>query len=81
MQKLPENLRKPYSRISVKEFTDEEFEALTAEITTEVETIATETAAKGAVFGRPTTTRVQNTSTAKHASKEEVDAVVNGWKI
>lgn len=81
VQKLPENLRKPYSRIAVKDLTNEEFEALTAEVTTEVESIATDIAAKGAVFGRPATTRAQSADANKQASKEEVDAVVKGMRI
>lgn len=81
IQKLPENLRKPYSRLPVKDYTDEEFETLTAEITTEVETIAKETTAKGAVFGRPATVGTQAADTGKKASKEEVDAVVNSLNV
>ena len=81
IQKLPENLRKPYSRLPVKDYTDEEFETLTTEITTEVETIAKETTAKGAVFGRPVTVGTQAADTGKKASKEEVDAVVNSLNV
>lgn len=52
--KLPENLRKGYSRISVDNLSDEDFASLKGEIATEVETISKEVGAKSAVFGRPT---------------------------
>lgn len=51
--KLPEAMRKAYERIPVDKLTEEEFNTQLAEITTEVEGIADETAAKGAVFGKP----------------------------
>lgn len=53
-QKLPENLRKPYERISVDTLSDEEFTALVSEVTTEVDGLVSEINSKGAVFGRPT---------------------------
>ena len=52
--KLPEKLRKAYERTPVDNLTDEQFNALVGEITTEVDGIASEVQAKGAVFGRPT---------------------------
>ena len=51
--KLPENLRKPYERISVDALTDEEFTTLVGEVTTEVEGLLSDITTKGAVFGRP----------------------------
>ena len=54
--KLPEHLRKPYERTSVDNLTDEQFTALTGEITTEVDAIVKDAKAKGAVFGKPTVT-------------------------
>lgn len=51
--KLPENLRKPYDRISVDALTDEEFTNLVGEVTTEVEGLLADINTKGAVFGRP----------------------------
>jgi len=81
INKLPENMRKPYSRTPVKDISDEEFEALTVEIQKEVDCLATETTSKGAVFGRPATTGVQSQGTQKQASKEEVDAVVKGMNV
>ncbi|MCF0187940.1 MAG: hypothetical protein HUK04_00375 [Bacteroidaceae bacterium] len=51
--KLPEHLRKVYDRYPVEKYTDEEFNTLLSEVTTEVEGFADETAAKGGVFGKP----------------------------
>ena len=53
-QKLPENLRKPYERISLDALSDEEFTTLVGEVTTEVDGLVQTLGAKGAVFGRPT---------------------------
>lgn len=53
VSKLPENLRKPYSRISLDAMSDDDFSALTADITKEVDSIAGTLQSKGAVFGRP----------------------------
>lgn len=52
-QKLPENLRKPYERISVDALSDDEFTTLVGEVTTEVDGLVQSLGAKGAVFGRP----------------------------
>lgn len=52
-QKLPENLRKPYERISVDTLSDDEFATLVGEVTTEVDGLVQSLGAKGAVFGRP----------------------------
>lgn len=54
LSKLPENLRKAYSRTPVDNLTDEQWATVKGEITTEVESLAKEVGAKGAVFGRPT---------------------------
>ena len=54
--KLPENLRKAYERTPVDNLTDEQFNTLVGEITTEVDGIVSETQARGAVFGKPTVT-------------------------
>lgn len=51
--KLPENLRKPYERISVDALSEEEFNTLTGEVTTEVDGLVADFKSKGAVFGRP----------------------------
>ena len=50
---LPENLKKAYGRTPVDGLTDEEFNALTTEITTEVNGITTEIQQRGAKFGAP----------------------------
>lgn len=54
-EKLPENLHKPYQRISVDTLSDDEFSSLIQEVKTEVEGLAKTIGAKGAVFGRPAT--------------------------
>ena len=53
IEKLPENLRKAYSRTPVDGLTDEQFIALVGEITTEVGDIQSSIQQKGAVFGKP----------------------------
>lgn len=53
IEKLPENLRKAYSRTPVDGLTDEQFAALVGEITTEVGDIQSSIQQKGAVFGKP----------------------------
>ena len=53
IDRLPENLRKAYMRIPVESYSEEDFTKMLGEITTEVEGIADDTAARGAVFGRP----------------------------
>ena len=52
IEKLPENLRKAYERTPVDGLTDEQFNTLVGEITTEVDGIVNDTRAKGAVFGQ-----------------------------
>jgi hypothetical protein len=78
--KLPENLRKPYARVSVKDMTDEEFETLTTEVTAEVDGLLADVDAKGAVFGKPTT-GVGKTQSGKEPTKEEVDAVAKAMGL
>lgn len=51
--KLPENLRKPYARISLDSLSEEDFESMLADVTKEVEGISSSLTQKGAVFGRP----------------------------
>ena len=53
IEKLPENLRKAYSRTPVDGLTDEQFTTLVGEITTEVGDIQSSIQQKGAVFGKP----------------------------
>lgn len=51
--KLPDNLRKAYEHLPLDKYTEEDFNKLIGEITTEVEGIADDTAAQGGVFGKP----------------------------
>lgn len=51
--KLPEDLRKPYERISVDSLSEDEFSTLLSDVTSEVDGIAAKLSAKGAVFGKP----------------------------
>ena len=78
--KLPENLRKPYARVSVKDMTDEEFETLTTEVTAEVDSLLADVDAKGAVFGKPSTGNGKTTP-GKEPTKEEVDAVAKAMGL
>jgi len=80
---LPASIRKAYERTPVDTLTDEEFETLKADITAEAADIAKETAARGAVFGRPSVqggTKTQQTSAdngGKEATDDEAKAVVD----
>ena len=60
IDRLPENLRKAYERLPLDGYTDEQFSTVLSEITTEVEGIAGETAAKGGVFGKPSVANGNN---------------------
>ena len=76
---LPPSIRKAYERTPVDTLTDEEFETLKGEITSEAAEIAKETTAKGVVFGRPTVqggTKTQQ-STADNGGKEATDDEAN----
>lgn len=72
-KKLPENLRKPYERMSVDKLSDEEFTNLVGEITAEVDEIASSVKSKGAVFGRPAAH--QGGDNSQELSKEEQEAI------
>ncbi len=71
--KLPEELRKPYERTSIENLSDDDFNTLLGEITTEVETISGSIAAKGAVFGKPAAHGGQTTQNA--LTKEQEAAI------
>lgn len=60
--KLPENLRKAYERIPVDKYNDEEFTKMLGDITTEVEGITDDTAARGGVFGKPSAQQGRQTT-------------------
>lgn len=51
--KLPEALQKPYKRLDVKGLSDEDYQALIAEVQTDVTSLQAQLSAKGAVFGIP----------------------------
>ncbi len=71
--KLPEQLRKAYDRLPIDKYTEEEFNTLLGEVTTEVEGIADETAAKGGVFGKPSAgTGGQPTTELSEAQKAAI---------
>lgn len=53
VENLPDNLKKAYNRTPVEGMSDEDFQKLVSEITTEVDDITTEMKQKGAVFGKP----------------------------
>ena len=80
VEQLPESLRKAYGRTNVESLTDEEFDALTNEVKTEVEQIAGDISAKKSVFGVPRTGG-GTTPKGKEATKEETDAVVSKLNI
>lgn len=74
IEKLPEKLRKAYERTPVDGLTEEQFNTLFSEISSEVEGIVNETQVKGAVFGRPA---AQNgrTNQGNELTKEQVEAI------
>lgn len=76
IEKLPENLRKAYERTPVEGLTDEQFNALVGEITTEVNGIVSEVQAKGAVFGKPTVTGGTGNQGGE-LSKEQQEAIAH----
>ena len=73
-QKLPEHLRKAYDRTPVDKLTEEEFQSLTQEISTEVEAIVKDSNIKGAVFGMPSVGGKQQQNTLSEA---QVKAISN----
>lgn len=71
--KLPEPMRKAYERLPIDKYSAEEFNTLIADITTEVEGIADDTAAQGAVFGKPSaSTGAQNKTELIEAQKAAI---------
>ena len=83
ISKLPENLRKAYARTPVEGKSDEEFESLMTEIKQEVEQLSQESAARGAVFGRPVNNSTSKTTKdgVKEASDAEAQAVVDKMNL
>lgn len=78
---LPENIRKPYERMSIDTLTDEEFATLKSEVQSEVTAISNDLSARGAVFGQPTTPKKAVGANAKEATDAEADAVVGKLNI
>ena len=76
IEKLPEKLRKPYTRISVKDMMDDDFTAFISETETEVEGVLSEYNSKSAVFNAPL--GGGGAVSKKEPSKEEVEAVLGG---
>ena len=73
ISKLPENLRKVYERIPVDKYSDEEFSKMMGEITTEVDTLADQIKASGAVTGRPKNNNGGNNKT--ELTEEQMKAI------
>lgn len=84
INRLPENQRKGYQRISVDSLSDEDFNTLKSEIEGEVEALVKESGAKSAVFGRPFGNGGKQTVTsggAQEATDAEATAVVDKLNI
>ena len=79
-KKLPENLRKPYERISVDALSDEEFTTLVGDVTTEVDGLVADINSKGAVFGRPAAHNGGGKGDALTKEQEAAIAVREGKK-
>lgn len=75
IEKLPEKLRKAYERTPVDGLTEEQFNTLVGEITTEVDGIVNDTRAKGAVFGRPAAQNGGSSSQGNELTKEQIEAI------
>lgn len=74
VSKLPEKLRKPYERMAIDNLTDEQFNTLVGEVTTEVNELANDINSKGAVFSTPAANNKGGAT--NQATDAEVDAVV-----
>lgn len=80
LAQLPENLRKGYNRMSYDKLSDEDFEKLVGEVTTEVGELATATKQKGLVFGSPNAHNGGQQDAGK-ATAEEAKAVVDKMRL
>ena len=74
VKELPENLQKPYGRISLNAFSDDEFEAFLTEAQAEVKAIADDYSSQGVVFNPP---KGGGGNLKKEATKEEAAEVLN----
>lgn len=79
ISKLPENLRKPYTRIALDSLSDEDFKTLKTEVENEVTSINDSLKVKGATFHRPIN-NIDNKS-EKEASDDEINAVIDKFNI
>lgn len=83
ISKLPETMRKAYERIPLDKYTEEEFSTMLGEVTTEVEGIANDNAARGGVFGKPTAnqggaSKTELTEAQKNAISHREGVPANG---
>lgn len=74
ISKLPENLRKGYARTPL-DGTEEEWNTRIAEVQTEVDGLAADITAKGAVFGRPAAQHGGNQSQDGKLTEEQEKAI------
>jgi hypothetical protein len=74
IDKLPDNLKKPYGRISLKEMTDDEFDTFVTETTAEVDGLVADFAVKGAVVKAP----IGGNPSKGEPSKEDAARIVDG---
>lgn len=74
--KLPESLRKAYERTPVDGMTDDQFNTLIGEVTTEVDGIVQATTQKGAIFGRPSATGGSGSQNGE-LSQEQQNAIAH----
>jgi hypothetical protein len=72
--KLPDNLKKPYGRIPLKDMSDDEFNTFITETTTEVDGLVADFAAKGSVLKVP----IGGGAAKTEPSKEEAAKIVEG---
>lgn len=73
ISKLPEKLRKPYERMACDSLTDEQFNTLVGEVTTEVNDLANDINSKGAVFTTPAAHNQGGNN--GELTKEQIDAI------
>lgn len=73
ISKLPEKLRKPYERMAIDSLTDEQFNTLVGEVTTEVNDLANDINSKGAVFTTPAAHNQGGNN--GELTKEQIDAI------
>ena len=75
MRNFPKISEKTYERTTCDGLTDEQFNTLVGEITSEVDGIVNDTRAKGAVFGRPSAQNGGSSSQGNELTKEQIEAI------